>query len=112
MVNHEVAVAGLQTLLDSLTIDVDTQEGRAGHGGRQRLSAAHAAHPAAHGKLAGKITAEVLLAGGSECFERSLNDALRTDVDPSARCHLAVHPQPGSLQLVELGPVRPVAHQG
>src|SRR5260370_7276736 len=107
MVNHEVAVAGLQTLLDSLTIDVDTQEGRAGHGGRQRLSAAHAAHPAAHDKLAGKITAEVLLAGGSECFERSLNDALRTDLNPSARCHLASHHLPASLPPVHLFPLPP-----
>ena len=46
-VDHEVAVAGLQALLDALGIDVDAEESRASHGRRQRLRSTHAAHAAA-----------------------------------------------------------------
>ena len=49
--------------------------------------------------------------GRRKRLEGPLNDALRTDVDPRAGGHLPVHDQAQLLQLVELLPVRPVAHQ-
>ena len=45
--DHEVAIAGLQSLLDALWIDVNPEKRRAIHGGCQWLGSAHAAHAAA-----------------------------------------------------------------
>ena len=53
----------------------------------------------------------MLLAGGHKRLKRSLDDALRADVNPRAGGHLAVHHQAELLQFVELLPVGPVAHQ-
>jgi len=44
-------------------------------------------------------------------LERALHNALRADVDPRTRRHLAVHHQPAALEFVEVLPVRPAAHQ-
>ena len=110
-VDHEVAVAGAQALLDALGIDLDAEVARAGHGGGQGLGSAHATHTAGDDQLACEIAAEVLFAGSREGLVGSLNDALRADVDPRAGGHLAVHDEAGLLQLVELLPVRPVADE-
>src|SRR5574338_309107 len=53
-----------------------------------------------------------MLAGGlGEGLVGALDDSLRGDVDPGAGGHLAVHRQPGALQLAELLPGGPVRHQ-
>ena len=109
--DHEIAVAGLQALLDALGIDVNSQKSRAGHGCGQRLSSAHSAHAAADDQLAGEIAAEMFFACGGKSFEGALHDALRADIDPRAGGHLAIHHQAGALQFVELLPVRPMADQ-
>ena len=92
-------------------IDVDAEESRACHGRGQRLRSAHSAHSAADNQLAGKIAAEMFLAGGGERFERSLHDSLRADVDPRTGGHLPVHHETGALEFVELLPVGPVTYK-
>ncbi|MNV26739.1 hypothetical protein D3C71_1178640 [compost metagenome] len=42
---------------------------------------------------------------------RALHDALRADVDPATRRHLAVHEQALLVQLAEVFPVGPLRHQ-
>ena len=93
---HEVAVSGLQPLLDALGIHVNAEKCRPGHCGGQRLSSTHSAHATADDQLAREISAKMLLACGGEGLESSLHDALRADVDPGARGHLAVHHQAGA----------------
>ena len=110
-VDHEVAIAALQALLNALRVHVNAQERGAGHGGRQRLRSAHAAHATAYDELARQVSAKMFIGGGHERLKGSLDDALRADVNPTAGGHLAVGHQPGALQLVELLPVVPVAHQ-
>ena len=46
-----------------------------------------------------------------ESLKRALDDALRADVNPTARGHLAVHHQAFALELVKVIPVRPRANQ-
>ena len=41
----------------------------------------------------------------------ALHDALRADIDPRARGHLAVHHEPLAIELVEAVPGRPVRHE-
>ena len=53
----------------------------------------------------------MLFAGSAKRLVRALDDALRSDVDPRAGGHLAVHDEAQLLQFVELLPVRPVANQ-
>src|SRR5882724_4082403 len=43
IVDHDVAVAASQTLLDALRINIDAEERRAAHGRGERLCATHAA---------------------------------------------------------------------
>ena len=82
----------------------DPQEARAGHRRCQWLGAAHASHAAAHHQLACQLAAKMLFTGRGKRLECALDDALRADVDPRAGGHLAIHHQPGALQLVELLP--------
>jgi hypothetical protein len=109
--DHEVAIAGLQALLDALRIDVNAQKSRAGHGCGEGLSSTHAAHAAADDQLAGEVAAKMLFSSRGKCLERSLHDSLGADVNPGAGGHLAVHHQAGAFEFVELLPVRPVAYQ-
>ena len=44
-------------------------------------------------------------------FERSLHNALTTDVDPRASGHLAVHEQTFTIQFIEMIPVGPLRYQ-
>ena len=92
-------------------IAFDRQAAGAGHDGRQRLRAAHAAEPGGQDPLALEVAAIVLAAGLDEGLVGALNDALRADVDPRAGRHLAVHHQALLIELVEFLPVRPVRHE-
>ena len=60
-VDHEVAVAGAQALLDALGIDLDTEIAGAGHGGGEGLGSTHSAHAAGDDEFAGEVSAKVLL---------------------------------------------------
>src|SRR5213075_48370 len=55
--------------------------------------------------------AEVTLRTLGERLERSLHDALRADVDPRARGHLAVHHEAALLELSEVLPRGPLADE-
>ena len=111
VVDHDVAVAAFDAALDAGGIDFDAEEAGAVHSGGQRLGAAHSAQTTGGDQLAAQVAAKVALAGGGKSLKRALDDALRADVNPTAGGHLAVHHQPGALQLAEVLPVRPVTHQ-
>ena len=100
--DHKVAIAGLQALLDTFGVNVNSQEGRAGHGRGQWLRATHAAHATAHDELAREIAAKMFLACCRKSFERSLHNSLRANVNPGTCGHLPIHHQSGTFQLVEL----------
>jgi len=87
------------------------QKRRTGHGGGQRLRAAHASHAAGNDQLPFQARVEVLFARGGESLERALDDSLRADVDPRAGGHLPVHGEAHALELGELLEVVPVADQ-
>ena len=53
----------------------------------------------------------VLASGLDEGLVGALHDALRADVDPGARGHLAVHRQTLAIELVEVLPGGPVRHE-
>jgi hypothetical protein len=108
VVDHDVAVAGLQALLDALRVYFDAQAGRAGHTGRKRLRSAHSAHAAGEQEPAGERSGEMLAAGGGERFVGALQNALRADIDPTAGGHLAVHDEAELLEFAEVVPIRPV----
>src|SRR3990172_1803104 len=55
--------------------------------------------------------AEVLACQAAKRLIRALHDALRPDVDPRARGHLAEHDEPGALQLAEVLPRGPAADE-
>jgi len=111
IVGLHVQVAGLEPLVDARGPALDREQGGAGHGRGQRLGATHAAQAAGQDPLALQVAAVVLAAGLDEGLVGALDDALATDVDPRAGGHLAVHHQPGPVELVEVLPGRPVRHQ-
>ena len=90
-----------------LSWHLDGDAMRAGHDRRERLRAAHAAEAGGEDPLAREVAAIMLAAHFGEGLVGALDDALRADVDPAAGGHLAVHHQPGAIELVELLPVRP-----
>jgi hypothetical protein len=106
-----VDIAGAQAEIDAGLVAFDREAAGAGHDGRQRLGAAHAAKAAGQDPLALEVAAIVLAAGLGEGLVGALNDALRADIDPGARGHLAVHHQALLVELVEMVPVGPVRHQ-
>jgi hypothetical protein len=75
------------------------------------LSAAHSTHTARDDELPGKIAAELPVGHRGECLERSLNNSLCSDVDPTAGSHLAVHHETATFKFVKVFPVGPRAHK-
>src|SRR6185437_16206681 len=108
-VDHGVAIARLEALLDALWVNVNAEKRRAVHGGRERLGSTHPPHAPADDQLAAEVAAEMLFACCREGLERSLHNSLRSDVDPRTSSHLAVHHQASALEFVKLLPVGPVA---
>jgi hypothetical protein len=106
-----VEIARLEPFLDAAVLDFDGDAVSAGHHRRERLRAAHPAEPGGQDPPARKIAAIMLAAHFGEGLVRALHDALRADVDPAARGHLAVHHQPGAIELVEHLPIGPFGHQ-
>ena len=101
----------LYALLDARGIDIDSQEASAIHGGRERLSAAHAAHAAGDDQSAQQRSAEMRASGSGEGFVSALHDSLARDVDPGTGGHLAIHGEPELFQALELIEVRPMSDQ-
>jgi long-chain acyl-CoA synthetase len=111
VVDHHVAVAGLDAALDAFRVHVDPEKRTAVERRRERLRAAHPAQPARDNQFSGQVAAEMFLCCRRECFVRALQDSLRSDVDPASGRHLAVHRQSGAVELAEFLPVIPVADQ-
>ena len=89
----------------------DNQHHAAVEGDGKRLSTAHAAHSTGNHKFAFERPAEMALRECGERLESALQDALRADVDPTPRRHLAVHHQASAIEFVEVLPSGPFAHQ-
>ena len=106
-----VDVAGREPALDPLRIDFDDQRDAAVHRDRERLRAAHAAEAGGHDQPAAQVAAEVPAADRGQRLVGALQDALRADVDPAARGHLAVHRQAAVFEIAESIPGRPRRHE-
>ena len=108
---HDLAVAGLDPLLDALRVHLDREDHAVVHGDGERLGATHPAQARSEDQPAPEAPAEVLPGRGGEGLVRSLEDALGADVDPAPGRHLAVHGEAQLLQLAELLPVAPGGDQ-
>ena len=108
---EEVDVADLEPPARARLVDLDRDAHALVHRDRQRLGAAHPAEAGGQRDRPAQCPAEVLAGGLGEGLVGALQDALGADVDPRPRGHLAVHHQPGLLQLAEHLPGRPLPDQ-
>src|SRR5262249_33631644 len=106
-----VQIARAQAHLDARWLALDGEARRTCHHGRERLRATHAAETRGEDPFAGEIPAVVLAAHLDERFIRALDDALRSDIDPGARGHLAEHCKATLVELVEVLPRRPARYE-
>ena len=106
-----VEIARLEPHLDARRLAFDGDHRGAGHGGGERLRAAHAAKARGQEPFALEIAAIMLAADFGEGLVGALHDALRADIDPRARRHLAVHHQALAIELVEMLPGAPMRHE-
>jgi len=111
VVDALVAVARLDSPVDSVAVEFDGETDPTVHRHREGLCAAHSAEPASQNDLAAEVAVEGVACERGERFERALENALRADVRPGASGHLAVHAQSLGLEFVERLPVVPVAHE-
>ena len=110
-VSFAVNIPVVDAFIDTGLIHLDTQHNRSGHGGRQGLSAAHAAIAAGQDKSAVQIAAEMFLAAGYEGFIGALQNTLRSDINPRSGRHLPEHNQAQFFQFAEFFPGSPVRYQ-
>ena len=108
---HLVEVPRLDPSLHACRVDVEAECNTAVEGDREWLRAAHPAESGGQHDPAAQRPVVPLLGDGRERLEGSLHDALRADVDPRPRRHLAVHRQPQRLELPEVLPRRPARHE-
>src|SRR5258708_13596383 len=87
---NTIAVTCPNPSLNSRWIDVNTKKHSAVKRGGKWLGATHTAHAARPNQPTGQITAKLLVRHGRKCLKCSLNDALRSNVDPTASSHLPV----------------------
>ena len=111
ILGQRVAIARFNAALDAAAVDLDGENHSAVEGDGERLRAAHAAHAAGDDELALQGPAEVSLGQRGEGLEGALQNSLRPDVDPGAGGHLAVHHEALAVELVEVLPCGPFAHQ-
>ena len=111
VVDAFVQVAVGDAAIDPVRVHLDAESYALVHGDGQRLGAAHAAEARGEADAAAQRPPEALLGDGGECLVGALEDALGADVDPGPRRHLAVHREPGPLQLPERLPVGPLGDQ-
>src|ERR1041384_952832 len=100
-----ITVAFINPTLDARFINVYAKKDSAVQGSRQGLRAAHAAHAARDDELTRQASAEMFVRHRGKGLERPLHDALRADVNPTARGHLPVHHQAATLKLMKVLPV-------
>src|SRR5436305_1608145 len=91
--NPGISTAPRQPASDARAIDINPKECRSIQRSGEWLRAAHATHATADNKLARKVTLKVAVCHRGKCFERTLDDPLCADVDPTAGRHLAIHHQ-------------------
>ena len=106
-----VEIAGAQPHFDAARLAFDREARRPRHHRRERLRAAHAAEPGGEQPFARQVAAIMLAPHLDEGLIGALNDALRTDIDPRACGHLAVHCEPALIEFAKMLPVRPVRHE-
>ena len=111
VLRRDVDVAGAQPEIDRRGAAFDREARGAGHRRGERLRAAHAAEAGGENPSSPEIAAVVPAAHLDEGLVGALHDALRADVDPRARGHLAVHHEALAIELVEAVPGRPVRHE-
>ena len=111
ILDADVEVSMLDPALDPGRVDLDTERDPVVHRDGQRLRAAHAAEPRGQRDRSRQRAAESLRRDRGERLVGALQDALRADVDPGARRHLAVHRQAERLETSELFPVRPLGNE-
>ena len=90
-INQTVEIAQVAPALQAGAIDVDDQADAAVHRDRQRLRAAHSADAGRQRDAGLERAAEVPARQLGKRLVRSLDDALRSDVNPRTRRHLPVH---------------------
>ena len=112
IVGQPIDVADLEASLRPRRVDLDRQADALVHRHRERLGAAHPAQPRREHDPPAQRPAEVLARELREGLVRALEDPLGPDVDPGARGHLAVHHQPGPLELPEVRPSSPTSRRG
>ncbi len=107
VVGEPVHVADLEPSTRPGLVDLDGQADALVHGHGQGLGSAHPAQAGGQRDRPAQRPAEVLAGRLGERLVGPLQDALGPDVDPRPRGHLAVHHQPGPLELTEVLPGRP-----
>ena len=107
----DVDIARAQPEFDARRAALDRKQRSARHRCGERLRAAHAAEAGGEDPSASKVAAIVPASHLDEGLVGALHDALRADIDPRARGHLAVHHEPLAIELVEAVPGRPVRHE-
>src|SRR5712691_8531006 len=90
-IRHRIEITRIHAPPDTRRIDFNSQARSTVHGRCQWLSAAHTSETTGQENPALERAAEMFPAGRSEGFIRSLYDALRADIDPTACRHLPVH---------------------
>ena len=106
-----VDVTKPQPPLDTLVVDLDEEADAAVQGDGERLRAPHAPETSRQHQPSGQRAAEVLPRASAEGLVGPLKDALRADVNPGARRHLAVHGEAHRLVAPEVLPVAPLRHE-
>ena len=108
-----VDVADLEPAPGPRLVDLDREADALVHRHGQRLGAAHPAEPGGQRRrVPAQRAAEVLAGGLGEGLVRALQDALRPDVDPRARGHLAVHHQARLARARGSAPRSPTCRRG
>ncbi len=106
-----VEIAGFQPFVDPCFVTFNGEHVEPGHGGSEWLSPTHPTEATGQNPAPPRITGKMLFSDGDKGFVGSLNDPLRTDVDPRSGGHLPVHHQPLPVELIESFPVCPVRNQ-
>ena len=111
VLRRDVEITGAQAELEARGPAFDREQRSARHRRRQRLRAAHAAQSRSQDPFAFQRAAVMAPAHLDKGLVGALDDALRADIDPRPRRHLAVHHQALAIELVEVVPGRPMRHQ-
>ena len=105
-----VHITGTQTEINVGFLAFNGQDAGPCQHASQRLGAAHTTKPCRQNPFAPQVAVVVLSARFGKSFIRPLHNALRTNVNPGACSHLAVHHQARFIQFVKVVPVGPVRH--